>query len=138
MPWILQREERGCYRTLLDELIATEIPGYRNFARMQPGHDKQIIQRMILQKLNIISQRLKPNSSDVKVQTSHPHEIKLFKKQNISQAKNKTFYLIFLSNFDPPKESKSLQYIHTIYSCVGGSVSIGQCAFMFMCAFYAA
>ena len=23
MPWILQREERGCYRTLLDELITT-------------------------------------------------------------------------------------------------------------------
>ena len=33
MPWILQREERGCYRTLLDELITTDIPGYR----MQPA-----------------------------------------------------------------------------------------------------
>ena len=37
MPWILQREERGCYRTLLDELITTDIPGYRNFTRMQPA-----------------------------------------------------------------------------------------------------
>ena len=27
LPWILQREERGCYRTLLDELITTDIPG---------------------------------------------------------------------------------------------------------------
>ena len=27
LPWILQREERGCYRTLLDELITTD---YRN------------------------------------------------------------------------------------------------------------
>ena len=36
MPWILQREERGCYRTLLDELITTDIPGYRNFTRMEP------------------------------------------------------------------------------------------------------
>ena len=35
MPWILQREERGCYRTLFEELITTEIPGYRNFTRMQ-------------------------------------------------------------------------------------------------------
>ena len=35
MPLILQREERGCYRTLLDELI-TDIPGYRNFTRMEP------------------------------------------------------------------------------------------------------
>ena len=35
MPWILQREERGCYRTLLDELITTDIPGYRNYTRMQ-------------------------------------------------------------------------------------------------------
>ena len=37
MPWILQREERGCYRTLLDELITTDIPGYRNFIRMEPA-----------------------------------------------------------------------------------------------------
>ena len=36
LPWILQREERGCYRTLLDELITTDIPGYRNFTRMEP------------------------------------------------------------------------------------------------------
>ena len=37
MPWILQREERGCYRTLLDELITTDTPGYRNFTRMGPA-----------------------------------------------------------------------------------------------------
>ena len=37
MPWILQREERGCYRTLLDELSTTDIPDYRNFTRMQPA-----------------------------------------------------------------------------------------------------
>ena len=37
LPWILQREERGCYRTLLDELITTDIPGYRNFTRMEPA-----------------------------------------------------------------------------------------------------
>ena len=37
LPWILQREERGCYRILLDELITTDIPGYRNFTRMQPA-----------------------------------------------------------------------------------------------------
>ena len=37
MPWILQREERGCYRTLLDELITTDIPGYRTFTRMEPA-----------------------------------------------------------------------------------------------------
>ena len=35
-PWILQKEEGGCYRTLLDELITTNIPGYRNFTRMEP------------------------------------------------------------------------------------------------------
>ena len=35
LPWILQREERGCYRTLLDELITTDISGYRNFTRSQ-------------------------------------------------------------------------------------------------------
>ena len=37
MPWILQREERGCYRTLLDELITTDTPGYRNFSRIEPA-----------------------------------------------------------------------------------------------------
>ena len=37
MSWILQREERVCYRTLLDELITTDIPGFRNFTRMQPA-----------------------------------------------------------------------------------------------------
>ena len=37
LPWILQREERGCHRTLLDELITTDIPGYRNFTRMEPA-----------------------------------------------------------------------------------------------------
>ena len=37
LPWILQREERGCYRTLLGELITTDIPGDRNFTRMEPA-----------------------------------------------------------------------------------------------------
>ena len=37
LPWILQREERGCYRTFLDELITTDIPGYRNFTRTEPA-----------------------------------------------------------------------------------------------------
>ena len=37
MPWILQRDDRGCYRTLLDELFTTDVPGYRNFTRMEPA-----------------------------------------------------------------------------------------------------
>ena len=37
MPWLMQREERGCYRTLLDELITTDIPSYWNFTRMEPA-----------------------------------------------------------------------------------------------------
>ena len=37
LPWILQRQERGCYRTLLDELITTDIPGYGSFTRMKPA-----------------------------------------------------------------------------------------------------
>ena len=32
----LDTAERGCYRTLLDELITTDIPSYRNFTRMEP------------------------------------------------------------------------------------------------------
>ena len=49
MPWILQREERGCYRTLLDEIITTNIPGYRNFTRMQTAF------------LNLIEERITPH-----------------------------------------------------------------------------
>ena len=37
LPWILQREEGGCYKTVLDELITTDIPGYRNFTRIEPA-----------------------------------------------------------------------------------------------------
>ena len=43
----LQREERGCYRTLLNELITTDIPGYRNFTRMEPAFFYLIEERII-------------------------------------------------------------------------------------------
>ena len=46
LPWILQREERGCYRTLLDKLITTDIPGYRNFTRMEPAFFDLIEERI--------------------------------------------------------------------------------------------
>ena len=45
--WILQREERGCYRTLLDKLITTDIPGYRNFTRMEPAFFYLIEERIM-------------------------------------------------------------------------------------------
>ena len=41
-----EREERGCYRTLLDELITTDIPGYRNFTRMEPAFFDLIEERI--------------------------------------------------------------------------------------------
>ena len=37
MLWILQREERGCYRTLLADLTQTDLLGYQNFLRMPPA-----------------------------------------------------------------------------------------------------
>ena len=46
LPWMLQREERDCYRTLLDELISTDIPGYRNFTRMEPAFFDLIEERI--------------------------------------------------------------------------------------------
>ena len=46
LPWILQREERGCYRTLLDELITTDVPGYRNSTRMKPASFDLIEERI--------------------------------------------------------------------------------------------
>ena len=39
MPWILQRQEKGCYSNLLTDLIHTDIPEYQNFVRMPPGFD---------------------------------------------------------------------------------------------------
>ena len=46
MPWIMQREERECYRTLLDELIKIDLPGYRNFIRMPPAIFELIEERI--------------------------------------------------------------------------------------------
>ena len=37
MGTALDNAERDCYRILLDELITTDIPGYRNFTRMEPA-----------------------------------------------------------------------------------------------------
>ena len=43
IPWILQREDRACYRTLLDELITTD----RTFTRMEPAFCYLIEERII-------------------------------------------------------------------------------------------
>ena len=51
MPWIFQREERGCYKTLLDELITTDIPGYQNFIRIPPAFF-YLIEERIFNRLN--------------------------------------------------------------------------------------
>ena len=56
-PWLLQREERGCYRTQLDELITTDIPGSRHFTRMEPTF------------FDLIEERITPTSGSQK-QTS--------------------------------------------------------------------
>ena len=42
----MQREERGYYRTLLDKLITSDIPGYRNFTRMEPAFFDLIEERI--------------------------------------------------------------------------------------------
>ena len=47
MPWILQTEERGCYRTLF-ELITTDIPGYRTLTRMEPAFFYLIEERITI------------------------------------------------------------------------------------------
>ena len=59
LPWILQREGRGCYRTPLDELITTDIPGYRNFTRMQPAF------------FYLIEEKITPSSQKVNHLGSH-------------------------------------------------------------------
>ena len=37
MPWILQRQEKGCYSNLLAHLTHTNIPGYQNFVMTPPA-----------------------------------------------------------------------------------------------------
>ena len=37
IPWIPQRQEKGCYSNLLADLIHTDIPGYQNLVRMPPA-----------------------------------------------------------------------------------------------------
>ena len=46
LPWILQREEKGYYRTILNEIITTDILGYRNFTRMEPAFFNLIEKRI--------------------------------------------------------------------------------------------
>ena len=36
MPWILRRQEKGCYSNILADLIHTDIPGYQNFVVLPP------------------------------------------------------------------------------------------------------
>ena len=73
MPWILQREERGCYRTLLDELI-TDIPGHRNFTRMQPAFFLYLIEERITPHLRkLITNFRKPLEVGLKVAATLRH-----------------------------------------------------------------
>ena len=37
MPWIIQRQEKGCYSNLLADLIHTDIPENQNFVRVSPA-----------------------------------------------------------------------------------------------------
>ena len=66
LPWILQIEERDCYRTLLDKLITTDITGYRNFTRMEPAF------------FDLIEERITPTSvSQLPTSGSHCMEVRL-------------------------------------------------------------
>ena len=72
MPWILQREERGCYRTLLDELITTDIPGYRSFTRMQPAFFDLIEERITPHPRKSITNFRKPLEVGLKLAVTYP------------------------------------------------------------------
>ena len=47
-PWLLQREERGTYHSIMAELYATDIPGFTNFMRMTPEFFEMIKTRLEL------------------------------------------------------------------------------------------
>ena len=46
MPWILKKQEKGCYSNLLAELIHTDIPGYQNLFRLLPAFFDLIEKRL--------------------------------------------------------------------------------------------
>ena len=73
MPWLLQREERGCYRTLLDELITNDIPGYRNFTRMEPASFDLIEERITPHLRKSISNFRKPLKVGLKLAVTLGH-----------------------------------------------------------------
>ena len=73
MPWLLQREERGCYRTLLDELITNDIPGYRNFTRMEPAFFDLIEERITPHLRKSISNFRKPLEVGLKLAVTLGH-----------------------------------------------------------------
>ena len=44
-PWIQQREDRGAYINIMQELYETDIPGFRNLMRMTPGFFEMLKER---------------------------------------------------------------------------------------------
>ena len=46
MTWIMQREEKGAYHNLLNELYNTDIPRFTNFMRMTPEFFEMIKARV--------------------------------------------------------------------------------------------
>ena len=73
LPWILQREERDCYRTLLDELIPTDISGYRNFTRMEPVFFYLIEERITPHHRNSFTNFRKPLEVGLKLAVTLRH-----------------------------------------------------------------
>ena len=65
MPWVLHREQRGCYRTLLDRLITTGIPGYRNFTMMEPAF------------FDLVEERINPHLRKSETNFRKPLEVRL-------------------------------------------------------------
>ena len=45
-PWLLQREERGAYHSIMADLYATDIPGFTNYMRMTPEFFEMIKTRL--------------------------------------------------------------------------------------------
>ena len=72
LPWILQREERGCYRTLL-ELITTDTPGYRHFTWMEPAFFYLIEERITLHLRKSITNFRKPLEVGLKLAVTLRH-----------------------------------------------------------------
>ena len=91
---------------LLQKCYTTIKPNFQSLFQSSPP--QKILWKMLFQKLNPASHRLKPKSSNVKILMSNPYKMTLFQKITlISSLEKITDFKAFSGNFAKPKPLKN-------------------------------